>query len=285
MKGIILAAGKGANLYPATVPVCKPLITVYDKPMIYYPLALLIDCGITDILIITPPGEMEPFVRLFGDGEDLGITISYKEQKVQRGIADAFRVGKRFIGDDSVCLALGDNIFYHENLKEILMQARGDETGASVFAYFVDDPRPYGVVELDVGEVPVSLEEKPKRPKSNYIVPGLYFYDNSVVEIAHNMAVSARGELEITDLNQVYLKKSKLKVTRLPAEVKWMDANDARLLLYASNTVRKIQRDTGKYVGCPEESAYRAGLITKKDILRMGSAHRQTPYGAYLLSL
>ncbi len=285
MKGIILAAGRGANLYPATVPVCKPLITVYDKPMIYYPLALLIDCGITDILIITPPGEMEPFVRLFGDGEDLGITISYKEQKVQRGIADAFRVGRRFIGDDSVCLALGDNIFYHENLKEILMKARGDETGASVFAYFVDDPRPYGVVELDVGEVPVSLEEKPKRPKSNYIVPGLYFYDNSVVEIAHNMAVSARGELEITDLNQVYLKKNKLKVTRLPAEVKWMDANDARLLLYASNTVRKIQRETGRYVGCPEESAYRAGLITKKDVLRMGSAHRQTPYGNYLLKL
>ncbi len=285
MKGIILAAGRGSNLYPATVPVCKPLITVYDKPMIYYPLALLIDCGITDILIITPPGEMEPFVRLFGDGEDLGITISYKEQKVQRGIADAFRVGRRFIGDDSVCLALGDNIFYHENLKEILMKARGDETGASVFAYFVDDPRPYGVVELDVGEVPVSLEEKPKRPKSNYIVPGLYFYDNSVVEIAHNMAVSARGELEITDLNQVYLKKNKLKVTRLPAEVKWMDANDARLLLYASNTVRKIQRETGKYVGCPEESAFRAGLITKKDVLRMGSAHRQTPYGEYLLKL
>lgn len=285
MKGIILAAGRGTSLYPATVPVCKPLITVYDKPMVYYPLSLLIDCGITDILIITPPGEMEPFVRLFGDGEDLGITISYKEQKVQRGIADAFRVGKRFIGDDSVCLALGDNIFYHENLKEILMQARGDETGASVFAYFVEDPRPYGVVELDVGEVPVSLEEKPKRPKSNYIVPGLYFYDNSVIEIAHNMAVSARGELEITDLNQVYLKKNKLKVTRLPADVKWMDANDARLLLYASNTVRKIQRETGKYVGCPEEAAYRAGLITKKDVLRMGSAHRQSPYGEYLLKL
>ena len=285
MKGIILAAGKGSSLYPATVPVCKPLITIYDKPLIYYPLTLLITAGITDILIITPPGEMEPFVRLFGDGEDLGITISYKEQKVQRGIADAFRVGRRFIGDDSVCLALGDNIFYHENLKEILMQARGDETGASVFAYFVDDPRPYGVVELDVGEVPVSLEEKPKRPKSNYIVPGLYFYDNSVVEIAHNMAVSARGELEITDLNQVYLKKNMLKVTRLPAEVKWMDANDARLLLYASNTVRKIQRETGKYVGCPEEAALQAGLITKKDVLRMGSAHRQTPYGEYLLKL
>ena len=177
MKGIILAAGRGASLYPATVPVCKPLITVYDKPLIYYPLTTLITAGITDILIITPPGEMEPFVRLFGDGEELGIRISYKEQKVQRGIADAFRVGRRFIGDDSVCLALGDNIFYHPDMERILKEARGDETGASVFAYFVDDPRPYGVVELDVGEVPVSLEEKPKRPRSNYIVPGLYFYD------------------------------------------------------------------------------------------------------------
>ena len=285
MKGIILAAGRGTGLYPATVPVCKPLITVYDKPMIYYPMTLLIECGIRDILIITPPGEMEPFVRLFGDGEDLGVNISYKEQKVQRGIADAFRVGRRFIGDDSVCLALGDNIFYHPELTQMLMQARGDETGASVFAYFVDDPRPYGVVELDVGEVPVSLEEKPKRPRSNYIVPGLYFYDNSVVEIAHNMAVSARGELEITDLNQVYLKKSKLKVTRLPADVKWMDANSPFQLLYAANTVQKIQKETGKYVGCPEESALRAGFITKKDVLRIGSAHRQTPYGDYLLRL
>jgi len=285
MKGIILAAGKGSSLYPATVPVCKPLITVYDKPLIYYPLTTLITAGITDILIITPPGEMEPFVRLFGDGEELGIHISYKEQKVQRGIADAFRVGRRFIGDDSVCLALGDNIFYHPDMEQILKDARGDETGASVFAYFVDDPRPYGVVELDVGEVPVSLEEKPKRPKSNYAVPGLYFYDNSVVEIAQHMAVSARGELEITDVNQAYLKKSKLKVTRLPADLKWMDAGNGDSLLEAANAVRKIQVETGKYVGCPEEAALKAGLITKKDTLRLGSAHRQTEYGNYLLRL
>ncbi len=285
MKGIILAAGRGASLYPATVPVCKPLITVYDKPLIYYPLTTLITAGITDILIITPPGEMEPFVRLFGDGEELGIRISYKEQKVQRGIADAFRVGRRFIGDDSVCLALGDNIFYHPDMERILKEARGDETGASVFAYFVDDPRPYGVVELDVGEVPVSLEEKPKRPKSNYAVPGLYFYDNSVVEIAQHMAVSARGELEITDVNQAYLKKAKLKVTRLPADLKWMDAGNGDSLLEAANTVRKIQTETGKFVGCPEEAALKAGLITKKDTLRIGSSHRQTEYGNYLLRL
>lgn len=285
MKGIILAAGKGTSLYPATVPVCKPLITVYDKPLIYYPLTLLITAGITDILIITPPGEMEPFVRLFGDGEELGIHISYKEQKVQRGIADAFRVGRWFIGDDSVCLALGDNIFYHPDMEQILRDARGDETGASVFAYFVDDPRPYGVVELDVGENPISLEEKPKRPKSNYIVPGLYFYDNSVVEIAKNMAVSARGELEITDVNQAYMKKGKLKVTRLAADVKWMDAGNGDTLLEAANTVRDIQKETGKFVGCPEEAALKAGLITKKDTLRIGSSHRQTDYGNYLLKL
>ncbi len=285
MKGIILAAGKGSSLYPATVPVCKPLITVYDKPLIYYPLTTLITAGITDILIITPPGEMEPFVRLFGDGEEFGIRISYKEQKVQRGIADAFHVGRRFIGDDSVCLALGDNIFYHPDMEKILKDARGDETGASVFAYFVDDPRPYGVVELDVGEVPISLEEKPKRPKSNYAVPGLYFYDNSVVEIAQHMAVSARGGLEITDVNQAYLKKGKLKVTRLPAELKWMDAGSGDTLLEAANTVQKIQKETGKYVGCPEEAALKAGLISRKDTLRLGSAHRQTDYGSYLLKL
>ena len=285
MKGIILAAGKGSALYPATVPVCKPLITVYDKPLIYYPLTLLITAGITDILIITPPSGMEPFVRLFGDGEELGIHISYKEQKVQRGIADAFRVGKWFIGGDSVCLALGDNIFYHPDMEQILQEARSNVSGATVFAYFVDDPRPYGVVDLDVEGRPVALEEKPKRPKSNYAVPGLYFYDNSVVEVAKNMAVSARGELEITDLNQEYMKRGALHVQRLPAAVKWMDAGNCDTLLLAANTVRQIQEETGKYVGCPEEAALKAGLITKKDTLRIGSAHRQTAYGEYLLHL
>ncbi len=285
MKGIILAAGKGTSLYPATVPVYKPLITVYDKPLIYYPLSLLITAGITDIMIITPPGGMEPFVRLFGDGEELGIHICYKEQKVQRGIADAFRIGKWFIGGDSVCLALGDNIFYHPNMEKILMEARGEEKDATVFACFVDDPRPYGVVELDVAGNPVSLEEKPKRPKTNYVVPGLYFYDNSVVEIAQNMAVSARGELEITDVNQVYLKKGKLRVLRLAHDVMWMDAGNSDTLLLAANTVQKIQKETGKFVGCPEEAALKAGHITKKDTLRIGSMHRQTEYGNYLLHL
>ncbi len=285
MKGIILAAGKGTNLYPATVPVCKSLVTVYDKPMIYYPLALLIDCGITEILIITPPGEMEPFVRLFGDGEDLGVHISYKEQKARRGIADAIRLGKWFIGDDSVCLALGDNIFYHEKLQDMLNQARAVEEGAAVFGYYVEDPRPFGVVEFDADGKAISIEEKPRNPKSNYIIPGLYFYDNSVIEIAEHLTPSERGELEITDVNLAYLRKGKLHVVSMGQHVKWMDADNPFQLLYASNTIHQIQKETGKLVGCPEESAYRAGLITKKDVLRMGSAHRQTPYGTYLLKL
>ena len=285
MKGIILAAGKGSNLFPATVPTCKALVTVYDKPMIYYPLSLLIDCGITEILIITPPGEMEPFIRLFGDGEDLGIRITYKEQKTPRGIADAIKIGKWFIGDDSVCLALGDNIFYHDKLQEMLDQAKDVSQGASVMGYYVEDPRPFGVVEFDADGKAISIEEKPRNPKSNYIIPGLYFYDNSVVDIVEHLTVSGRGQLEITDVNLAYLRKGKLRVVPMGQHVKWMDADNPFQLLYAANTIHQIQKETGKLVGCPEQSAYRAGLITKKDILRMGSAHRQTPYGAYLLKL
>ena len=285
MKGIILAAGKGTTLYPATVPVCKPLLNVYDKPMIYYPLSLLIDMGIREILIITPPGEMEPFVRLFGDGEDLGVHISYKEQKAQRGIADAIKIGKWFIGDDKVCLALGDNIFYHEKLLDMLVQARDVEDGAAVFGYYVEDPRPFGVVEFDKDGKAISIEEKPRNPKSNYIIPGLYFYDNSVVDIVEHLRPSERGELEITDVNLAYLRKGKLHVVSMGQHVKWMDADNPFQLLYACNTIHQIQKETGKLVGCPEESALRAGFITKKDVSRIGSAHRQTPYGAYLLKL
>ena len=285
MKGIILAAGKGTTLYPATVPVCKPLLNVYDKPMIYYPLSLLIDMGIREILIITPPGEMEPFVRLFGDGEDLGVHISYKEQKAQRGIADAIKIGKWFIGDDKVCLALGDNIFYHEKLLDMLVQARDVEDGAAVFGYYVEDPRPFGVVEFDKDGKAISIEEKPRNPKSNYIIPGLYFYDNSVIDIVEHLRPSERGELEITDVNLAYLRKGKLHVVSMGQHVKWMDADNPFQLLYACNTIHQIQKETGKLVGCPEESALRAGFITKKDVSRIGSAHRQTPYGAYLLKL
>ena len=287
MKGIVLAGGAGTRLYPLTMVTSKQLLPVYDKPMIYYPLSTLMMAGIRDILIISTPIDLPNFERLLGDGSAFGIRLSYKIQPSPDGLAQAFLLGEEFIGDDCCAMVLGDNIFYGGEMRKRLQAAKeaAEEGRATIFGYYVNDPQRFGIVEFDENGKVISVEEKPKNPKSNYCITGLYFYDNRCVEMAKRITPSARGELEITDLNQVYLKKSKLKVTRLPADVKWMDANDARLLLYASNTVRKIQRDTGKYVGCPEESAYRAGLITKKDILRMGSAHRQTPYGAYLLSL
>lgn len=285
MKGIILAAGKGTRLYPATKPVCKPLVTVYDKPLLYYPLSLMIRAGIKDILIIVPQGDMEPFIRLLDDGEELGINISYKEQKVQRGIADAFIVGKRFIGDDSVCLALGDNIFYSENMEQLLEEARGDETGAAVFGYYVEDPRPFGVVEFDDSGKAISLEEKPEHPKSNYIVPGLYFYENSVVDIAANLKPSARGELEITDVNREYLRRGQLRVVPMDAGVHWMDAGNCDDLLDSALEVRLLQLETGKNIGCIEEAALDMGYITTADVHRIGNKHAATKYGKYLQSL
>lgn len=285
MKGIILAAGKGTRLYPATKPVCKPLVTVYDKPLLYYPLSLLIRAGIKDVLIIVPQGDMEPFIRLLDDGEKLGINISYKEQKVQRGIADAFIVGRRFIGEDSVCLALGDNIFYSERMGEILGEARGNETGASVFGYYMEDPRPFGVIEFDDAGRAISLEEKPENPKSNYVVPGLYFYDNTVVDIAANLKPSARGELEITDVNREYLRRGQLRVVPLDANVHWMDAGNCDDLLDAAMEVRLLQQETGKYIGCIEEAALEMGYITTSDVHRIGNKHASTNYGQYLQSL
>lgn len=285
MKGIILAAGKGTRLYPATKPVCKPLVTVYDKPLLYYPLSLLIRAGIKDILIIVPQGDMEPFIRLLDDGEKLGINISYKEQKVQRGIADAFIVGRRFIGDDSVCLALGDNIFYSENMVQLLEEARGDETGAAVFGYYVEDPRPFGVVEFDDSGKAISLEEKPEHPKSNYVVPGLYFYENSVVDIAANLQPSARGELEITDINREYLRRGQLRVVPMDAGVHWMDAGNCDDLLDSAMEVRLLQQETGKNIGCIEEAALDMGYITTADVHRIGNRHAATKYGQYLQSL
>ena len=212
MKGIILAAGKGTRLYPITYPVCKPLLPVYDKQLIYYPLSVLMRAGIRDILIIVPPDDQEPFVQLLGDGSKFGVRITYLEQKVQRGIADAFIIGREFIGDDSVCLALGDNIFYGPNFRRKLRQAAKDPKGATIFGYYVPDPRAFGVVEFDADGKALSIEEKPKHPKSNYIVPGLYFYDNDVVDIAKNVKPSARGELEITSVNNVYLAQKRLNV-------------------------------------------------------------------------
>lgn len=285
MKGIILAAGKGTRLYPATMPVCKPLITVYDKPLIYYPLSLLMMAGIDDILIIVPPGDMEPFIRLLDDGEELGIHISYKEQKVQRGIADAFIVGKRFIGDDSVCLALGDNIFYSDHIGSMMREARGDEDGAAVFGYYVDDPRPFGVVEFDEKGKAISIEEKPQNPKSNYIIPGLYFYDNDVVDIAAGLEPSARGELEITDINLEYLKRGKLKVVPMDRDVEWMDAGNCDSLLDAANSIKKLQDKTGVTIGCLEEVAYQRGYISLDQVHKIGEKLGKTNYGQYLLSV
>lgn len=285
MKGIILAAGKGTRLYPATMPVCKPLITVYDKPLLYYPLSLLMMAGIKDILIIVPPGDMEPFIRLLDDGEELGINISYKEQKVQRGIADAFIVGRRFIGNDSVALALGDNIFYSDHIQDLILDAKNADAGAAVFGYYVEDPRPFGVVEFDATGKAISIEEKPRAPKSNYIIPGLYFYDNNVVDIAANLKPSARGELEITDVNLEYLKRGQLHVVKMDRSVEWMDAGNCDTLLEAANRVRYLQEATGINIGCLEETALKMGYITKADVERIGKAHEKTKYGQYLLGL
>lgn len=284
MKGIILAAGKGTRLYPATKTVCKPLVPVYDKPLIYYPLSILIQAGITDVLIIVPPDDLGPFVKLFGDGSNIGINISYKEQKVQRGIADAFVVGERFIGKDSVCLVLGDNIFYGGCMQEAIEKASSTDTGATIFGLKVDDPRPFGVVEFDKEGRAISIEEKPENPKSNYIVPGLYFYDNEVVKIAKNLKPSARGELEITAVNDVYLKSGKLNVIPLENLI-WLDAGNADSLLEASNMVCKTQKGHNTNIACIEYEAYKKGYITIDHLKMIGESMAKTAYGKYILSV
>ena len=285
MKGIILAAGKGTRMYPMTLPVCKPLIPVYDKPLIYYPLAVLMQAGIREVLIIVPPDEMYPFIKLFGDGSDLGISITYRIQKVQRGIADAFLIGKSFIGQDSVCLILGDNIFYGDGLAECLKKAKANETGATIFGYYVEDPRPFGVVEFDQTGKAISIEEKPAHPKSNYIVPGLYFYDNSVVAIAESIGPSARGELEITAVNNTYLERGLVNVVTLGQHFTWLDAGSAESLLRAANTIMRIQKCTGREVACLEEIAYHTGAISREQLRELGESMEKTAYGEYILSL
>lgn len=284
MKGIVLAAGKGTRLYPMTKPVCKPLLPVYDKPLIYYPIATLLEAGIRDILIIIPPGEEEEFKDLLGDGSQIGIHISYAVQKVARGIADALIIGSEFIGEDSVCLVLGDNIFHCHNMKEVMEKAMADERGAKVFGYYVDDPRPFGVVEFDERGMAISIEEKPKNPKSNYIIPGLYFYDNQVIDIAKNLKPSARGEYEITDVNLEYLKRDQLTVIPFDRGLTWLDAGTADSVLEAAETVKAIQR-SGCYVGCIEELAYRAGFISQEQVYELGKSIDMTNYGQYLMKL
>lgn len=285
MKGIILAAGKGTRLYPMTRPVCKPLLPVYDKPLIYYSVSVLMEAGIRDILVIVPPGEEHVFQALLGDGSQWGISITYAVQLVPRGIADAMLVGAEFVGQDSVCLVLGDNIFYQEGFGDVLKQAVAHNHGATVFGYYVEDPRPFGVVEFDADGKALSIEEKPQHPKSHYIIPGLYFYDNQVIDIARNLKPSARGELEITDVNLEYLRREQLQVVRLEQDFVWLDAGTADSVLEAAETVRDIQRDTGHYVGCIEKCALEAGWISTEQVHQLGTELEKTQYGQYLLSL
>ena len=285
MKGIVLAAGKGTRLYPMTKTVCKPLLPVYDKPLIYYPIAILMQAGISEILIIVPPGETETFNTLLGSGSQFGLRISYAEQPVARGIADALLIGQKFVGEDRVCLVLGDNIFYAPTLAATLKRAAANEWGATVFGYWVEDPRPFGVVEFDKDGRAISSEEKPRYPKSNYIVPGLYFYDHQVMEIARNLKPSARGELEITDVNLEYLRRGELQVIPLEKNFTWLDAGTADSLLEAGQAIRHIQDSTGRYVGCLEELGLYEGWISEEKVHAIGDELSMTLYGKYLQCL
>ena len=285
MKGIVLAAGKGTRLYPMTKPVCKPLLPVYDKPLIYYPLAILMQAGISEILIIVPPREGETFTALLGQGEQYGLRIAYAEQPVPRGIADALLIGREFVGEDRVCLVLGDNIFYAPTLGATLKKAAAQEEGATVFGYWVENPRPFGVVEFDEEGKAISIEEKPRYPKSNYIIPGLYFYDHQVMEIAGNLQPSARGELEITDVNREYLNRGKLRVVPLERSFTWLDAGTADSLLVAGQTIKEIQDTTGRYVGCLEELGLYEEWISEEQVHATGRELGMTLYGKYLQCL
>jgi glucose-1-phosphate thymidylyltransferase len=283
MKGIILAAGKGTRLYPMTKPVCKPLLPVYDKPLIYYPLSILLHANIRDIMVIIPPDEEETFAKLLGDGSGFGVHIEYAVQYVPRGIADAFLVAEEFIGDDSVCLVLGDNIFYDESREyDFVAKAKIPHSGATVFGYYVEDPRAFGVVEFNEDGKAISIEEKPRFPKSNYIIPGLYFYDNQVVEIAKNLKPSARGEYEITDVNLEYLRRGQLNVVPLERSFVWIDAGTADSLLHAANCISEVQHRTGRYIACLEEIALQRGLMTQEEVHAAGKTINKTLYGQYL---
>ena len=288
MKGIILAAGKGSRLYPMTRPTCKPLLPVYDKPMIYYPLAVLMQAGIRDILIIIPPGEEGPFYRLLGNGARWGVNISYEVQEVARGIADALLIGERFIGKDPVCLVLGDNIFFGHGLDKRLKAAvENAETGkgATVFGYYVDDPERFGIVEFDSEGKAISIEEKPEKPKSNYCVTGLYFYDNKVVEYAKNLKPSPRGELEITDLNRIYLEDGSLNVELLGQGFTWLDTGTHESLVEATNFVKTIETHQHRKIACLEEIGYLNGWIGKEQLMTDIEPLKKNQYGQYLMDV
>ena len=285
MKGIVLAAGKGTRLYPMTKPVCKPLLPVYDKPLIYYPIAILMQAGVSEILIIVPPGETSTFQALLGNGGQYGLRIEYAEQLVPRGIADALLIGGRFTGNDRVCLVLGDTIFYAPTLSSTLKRAASNDRGATVFGYWVEDPRPFGVVEFDKDGRAISIEEKPRYPKSNYVIPGLYFYDHQVMEIAKHLKPSARGELEITDVNLEYMRRGQLQVIPLEKNFTWLDAGTADSLLEAGRSIKDIQDTTGRYVGCLEELALYEGWVTEDQVHAIGDELSMTLYGKYLQCL
>ena len=285
MKGIILAGGKGTRLYPLTIGVSKQLLPVYDKPMVYYPLSMLMLAGIREILFISTPESLPIFKRLLGSGEKWGLSFAYAKQDQPRGLADAFRIGKSFIADDSVALVLGDNIFFVHGLPDRLRSAADLDNGAIIFAYAVNEPERYGVVEFTEDGKALSIEEKPQKPRSNYAVPGLYFYDNKVVDIAQNLQPSKRGELEITDINRHYLERKELQVLVLGRGIAWLDAGNPGSLLQAANFIQAVEERQGLMISCPEEIAFRLGYISREQLLALAQEFQHTSYGDYLENL
>ncbi len=285
MKGIILAGGAGTRLYPSTIAVSKQMLTIYDKPMIYYPLSTLMLAGIRDILIISTPRDLSMFEALLRNGKQLGMSFSYVVQTEPRGLADAFILGESFINGDNVCLVLGDNIFYGYGFSERLRNAASRAEGATIFGYHVSNPTEFGVVEFDENNNVISIEEKPKCPKSNYAVPGLYFYDNNVVNIAKNVTPSARGEIEITSVNNAYLENGTLKVELFGRGMAWLDTGTHRAMLDAANFIEAVQTRQGLYISCIEEIAYRQGFIDNEQLLKLGECLKQTEYGQYILHI
>ncbi len=288
MKGIILAGGAGTRLYPVTLPICKQLLPIYDKPMIYYPLSTLMLAGIRDILIISTPHDTARFEQLFGDGGHLGLRLTYKIQPRPEGLAQAFIIGEEFIGEDNVCLVLGDNIFYGHGFTELLKKSNEKiqrDGGAVIFGYWVKDPERYGVIEFENHGKVVSIEEKPKSPKSSYAVVGLYFYDNDVINISKSIKPSWRGELEITSVNQEYLRKGRLSVELLGRGYAWLDTGTHKSLLDASNFVKIIEERTGLKIGCLEEIAYHNGWIDREELVKIADSYKNSSYGDYLLKI
>ncbi|MBT9150544.1 MAG: Glucose-1-phosphate thymidylyltransferase 2 [candidate division WS2 bacterium] len=285
MKGIILAGGSGSRLYPITKGISKQLLPIYDKPMVYYSLSVLMLSKIKEVLLISNPGYIENYKNLLGDGSQLGMRIEYMVQEKPRGLADAFIVGEEFIRNDNVCLVLGDNVFYGQGFGPILKRASSVNSGAVIFGYYVNNPTEFGVVEFDENNNVISLEEKPKKPKSHYAIPGLYFYDNSVIGRAKNLVPSSRGEIEITDLNREYLNEGKLKVELLGRGFAWLDTGTYEGLSDAADFVKTIQKRTGLYVACIEEIAHSNGWISREDLIVLGKDYEKTDYGQYILSI